>query len=208
MQLDDICRRANATSSERERLVAYDQLFVETAEHTNLVARSSIPERWERHYHDSTQLLPFLPSEAQTFLDIGSGAGFPVVPLAILSLERSPRRIFTAVDSVGKKARFLQAASKACGLINLTVHHDRAENLRRLGPFDVITARAVTALPTLIGLAAPLLAEDGMMVFPKGRRAHEEIDAACEEWSFDLRRERSETDPEATILLIRSPRRK
>lgn len=196
-----------ADEGERARFATFDRLLLETAAHTNLVARSSIPARWQRHYADSAQLLPCIPAAAGTLLDIGSGAGFPGIVLAILATARRPALRITLCDSVGKKASFLRKAVDGLELANAEVIEGRIEALAPARRFDAITARAVTALPDLLALAAPRLAAGGLMVFPKGRRAQEEVDAARERWSFDVEQVPSGTDPSARILLIRAPKR-
>lgn len=196
------------SANELQRLKAYDAWLLETSAHTNLVARSSLPHRWERHYRDSLQLFPLVPKEAETHLDIGSGAGFPGIILSILAQDRLPALQTTLCDSVGKKAAFLEAAGLAAGLDKLTVSSKRVETFPRAQKFDVITARAVTALPALLDLAIPRMANGGLLVFPKGQRAQQEVDAAQEQWSFEIESRPSLTDKDAAILLIREPSRR
>lgn len=191
-----------------ERLRAIDEQLLATSEHTNLVARSSLPDRFERHYRDSLQLFTLLPETGTSLLDIGSGAGFPGLVLAALAEERLPHLLFLLCDSVGKKAAHLQLAAERAGLSNVAVSRERVEALPLKQRFDIITARAVTALPQLLSLAIPRLATGGLMIFPKGRRAQQEVDAAQEQWSFHCKSVASVTDPDAQILLIREPKRK
>ena len=105
-------------------------------------------------------------------------------------------------------ASFLSRAAAAAGLQNVSVRSDRVETFDRNLTYDVITARAVTALPALLELAIPRLRPGGLMIFPKGRRAQVEVDAAQEQWSFQIESRPSLTDPEAAILLIREPKRR
>ncbi|GGY46442.1 16S rRNA (guanine(527)-N(7))-methyltransferase RsmG [Parvularcula lutaonensis] len=198
----------DASPEERARFRAYDAELIETAAHTNIVARGSLPERWERHYADSAQLWALLPNSARRLLDFGSGAGFPGMVLAILAADRVPALRLSLCDSVGKKAAFLQRVIERTGLRNVIVSNRRVENFPEHDRFDTITARAVTALPGLLDFAVPRLAEGGTMIFPKGQRAQQEVDEARERWSFDLESMASQTDPDARILLIRDPKRK
>lgn len=196
-----------ASPWERDAFSTYDRQLLATAEHTNLVARSSLDHRWERHYGDSAQLWPIIPESALNLLDFGSGAGFPGMVLAILSQDRRPGFKVTLCDSVGKKANFLAGVAQAVGLTDTRVIAGRVENLPATQRFDVITARAVTALPGLIEYAASRLNSGGVMIFPKGQRAELELDQAQKQWSFEVESKSSETDPEARILMLRSPER-
>lgn len=194
--------RTAFTLSDRELALieAFDARFVETATHTNLVSRSTLDDRWQRHYADSLQLWPLVPAGAENLLDIGAGGGFPGIFLAILATVRRPALQLTLVDSVGKKAGFLADICDILELTNITVKAQRAEQLPER--FDVITARAVAALPKLLALCQPRLEPGGTLILPKGSRAGEEVDAANRDWRMTLKRVDSETDPDATILVI------
>ncbi len=201
---DNLAAEYALSEKEVAQLQRFDDLLMETAAHTNLVARSSLEDRFVRHYADSLQLWPLIPEEARTLCDIGSGGGFPGIVLAILSASRAPNRKVTLCDSVGKKARFLSDTAKALELPQTTIVNDRVEAFHvKHRTFDVITARAVAALPRLLELTAPILAKEGVLIFPKGRRADEELTAAETQWRFTLHRAPSHTDPDASILVLR-----
>ena len=188
------------TSHESERLAAFDDLLLATSTHTNLISRSTLADRLVRHYADSLQLWDLLPERVGSLLDIGSGAGFPGLVLAILARERRSETTVLLADSVGKKATFLKDAVEALGLANVEVTNARVETLT--SRFDVVTARAVAALPNLLDLAVPRLRRHGLLVAPKGRRAEEELDEARRSWRLTAKRVKSTTDPDATILLL------
>ncbi|NRA31004.1 MAG: 16S rRNA (guanine(527)-N(7))-methyltransferase RsmG [Parvularculaceae bacterium] len=192
----------------RRSFMAFDQLLTETQTHTNLVARNGYEHRWDRHYRDSTQLFSLIPLDTASLLDIGSGGGFPGLPLAILAQSKLPSCKLTLCESIGKKAAFLQKAGEAAGLSNVTVRHGRVEAMPPDARFDVVTARAVTALTKLLALAVPRLKSDGIMILPKGRGVQRELDEALEQWSFEFETVPSHTDDEARILIIRSATRK
>ncbi|MEO1042717.1 MAG: 16S rRNA (guanine(527)-N(7))-methyltransferase RsmG [Pseudomonadota bacterium] len=202
---EDFYSSIDVSDDERRSFAAIDSVFVATAAHTNLVARSTIPERWLRHYADSAQLWPLIPENARTLLDIGSGGGFPGLVIGALAEHRRPTLCCTLCESIQKKAAFLREALKAGALTRTSVAALRVESLQKAQHFDVITARAVTALPKLLGLAIPHLSKGGTLLFPKGRRAQQELDEAREQWSLEVETVPSTTDPEASILVIRAP---
>ncbi|MEM6745803.1 MAG: 16S rRNA (guanine(527)-N(7))-methyltransferase RsmG [Pseudomonadota bacterium] len=197
----------DASPDERAAIAAIDVVFMETAAHTNLVAGSTLPERWFRHYADSAQLWPLIPKNARSLLDIGAGGGFPGLILGTFAEFRRPDLRCTLCESIQKKAAFLREAAKAGGLSRTSIAAVRVEALPKAPHFDVITARAVTALPKLLDLAVPKLSESGTLLFPKGRRAQQELDQAREQWSLEVEMVPSATDPDASILVIRSPKR-
>ena len=144
---------------------------------------------------DSAQLASLLPTEASRLIDLGSGAGFPGLVLAIMTGHS-----VQLVEADARKAAFLSEAARLTGT-NATVHVARAESLR-LQPADVVTARALAPLPRLLALAAPLLAPDGVCLFPKGRTVADELTAARRQWHMQVERFPSRTMPSATILRL------
>jgi len=165
----------------------------------NLVSRETLDELWPRHIEDSLQLLPLLRDGDLDILDVGSGGGFPAIPLAIAS--RETQRRFTLVEPVGKKAAFLRAVARELDL-PVTVHTMRVESLDSRETFDAITARAVAALPDLFHMFSRYLAPNGHMLLPKGRNYRRELDAAAQLYDFDVVVHPSRTDPEAAILEV------
>ncbi|WP_031550428.1 16S rRNA (guanine(527)-N(7))-methyltransferase RsmG [Parvularcula oceani] len=204
--MNDLSTVASAyglSPAEAERLKIYDAQLLQASSHTNLIARSTLPQRFGRHYADSFQLWEHVPNGASTLLDIGSGAGFPGLLLALLAEDRMPGLHLTLCDSVGKKAAFLASTAQEMGLSNVTVTAQRAEALDRR--FDIVSARAVTALPRLLDLAVPRVAPNGHLILPKGRNSEEELAEARKRWTMNAKRVQSHTDPEATILLLSNP---
>ncbi len=199
--------REPAVSREtRDRLAAFVALLLRWQGTVNLIsARDASPERlWSRHVEDSLQLAPLIPPGAKTAIDLGSGAGFPGLVLAIATGLR-----FALVEADQRKAAFLREAARVTGTA-ASVHAGRIEALA-LPPADLVTARALASLPALLAWAAPLLAAGGVCLFPKGRGVEEELTAAAAGWHMQLRRVPSRTDPTATILciseLVRAPLR-
>lgn len=164
---------------------------------TNLVSATDRGRLWQRHVLDSLQLIAHARDAGPRWIDLGAGAGFPGLVAAIARSESD----VTLVEANRKKAAFLGAAIAQTGA-RATVRPERAEALAPMA-HDVVSARALAPLPTLLGLAAPFFGADTLGLFPKGREAEAEIEAARREWRFDVVRTPSETDPEGTILAVR-----
>ena len=124
-----------------------------------------------KHVLDSLCMQPYL--RGRRIADIGTGAGFPGLPLAILN----PRRAFTLVEATGKKARFVEQTALRLGCGNVRVEHSRAENYRPFELFDTVMARALSSLADFAAYAGHLCAPDGRLLAMKGKRPDEEISA-------------------------------
>jgi 16S rRNA (guanine527-N7)-methyltransferase len=122
-----------------------------------------------KHVLDSLSLQPYL--RGVRVADIGTGAGFPGLPLAIVN----PRRRFTLVEATGKKARFVAQTALRLGVDNVQVEHARAENYRPFELFDTVVARALSSLADFTAYAGHLCAPDGRLLAMKGKRPDEEI---------------------------------
>jgi len=166
----------------------------------NLVADCDEPTLWRRHVVDSLQLVPLLPRHDGPLLDLGSGAGFPGLVLALTTGCEAH-----LIESDRRKAAFLAEAARALGLHRTTVHPTRIESVT-LPPACVVTARALAPLPDLLRHAHRLLASGGVAVFPKGRTAEDELTAAAREWTMAIERFPSQTDSAATIFRLREIR--
>ena len=202
---DAFAERFNVSRETLRRLEAFDRTLIETQAHTNLIARSTVEDRWDRHFADSAQLFAAIPDGAQRLIDLGSGAGFPGLILAALGRARGLRVVL--VESTGKKATFLERAVRAMGLENVDIERCRIESLRT-AKADVITARALAPLSKLLGYAYPLCAPDTLCIFPKGQDVDIELTEATKSWHIEIERRPSETQRAATILLVRRIRPK
>lgn len=185
------------------RLETYAALLQKWQPRINLIAPSTVPTLWHRHILDSAQILPLLPASARSLVDLGSGAGFPGLVLAILTGEAMTVAL---VEADQRKAAFLHQVIQATGLNarapRVTVHAVRIEALSR-GCADVVTARGLTALPALLPLVARFLAsENGVALLSKGRRWQEELTAAAQAWTLRAEPHPSLTDREAVILRL------
>jgi 16S rRNA (guanine527-N7)-methyltransferase len=124
-----------------------------------------------KHVLDSLTLQPYL--RGSRIADIGTGAGFPGLPLAIVN----PQRRFTLVEATGKKARFVEQTALRLGCANVQVEHARAESYRPFELFDTVVARALSSLADFAAYAGHLCAPDGRLLAMKGKRPDEEISA-------------------------------
>ena len=137
----------------------------------NLTAIRDRPGMLRKHILDSLSLQPYLRGERVA--DIGTGAGFPGLPLAIVN----PQRRFTLVEATGKKARFVEQTVERLGLGNVQVAPVRAESYRPFELFDTVVARALSSLADFAAYAGHLCAPDGRLLAMKGKRPDEEISA-------------------------------
>lgn len=167
----------------------------------NLVAGSDPSSVWSRHVLDSVQLWDLAPATWTTWLDLGSGGGFPGLVVALLARERNPAGAVALVESDSRKAAFLSNAIGKFGL-NATVHCRRIE---ALPPWrhDVVSARALAPLSRLAGYARPFGGPGTIYLLPKGSRVDAELTEARRHWHIVLDRIPSRTDQDGTILRVR-----
>ena len=168
----------------------------------NLVGPDTIPDFWNRHAWDSAQLLDLAP-EALTWADLGAGAGFPGVVLAIL-LKGRPGAHVWLIDSLGKRCRFLQTIVDALDL-PATVINGRAEEQDITA--DIVTARAVASMEKLLAYAQPYFQRGAKGLFLKGEKAEAELKDARRVWQFDAELTVSRSDPRGRIVSLGSLRR-
>ena len=183
-----------------DRLKAYDDVLLDWSSRHNLIARSTIRERWERHYRDSAQLYALIPTDAASLIDLGSGAGFPGLVLAAMGVERG--LAVSLVESIGKKAAFLSAAVDAMRLSKARVIPQRIESIT-LSPPDIVTARALAQLDKLLGYAHEFAIEKTTIILPKGQDVEAELTLAAKSWHMEVVKHPSLTSPGSTILVIR-----
>ncbi len=187
------------------RLAAYDATLLDWSARHNLIARSTLDERWDRHYRDSAQLFSLIPAGARSLADLGSGAGFPGLVLAAMGEAKGLG--VSLIESTGKKAAFLSAAAAAMALKNLRVIPQRIESLTLPAP-DVITARALAQLDKLLAYAHGISTEKTMLILPKGQDVEAELTAAAKSWHISVEKKPSVTSDGSTILVIRNARPK
>ncbi len=172
------------------RLQAVLEVLATWTRRINLVGASTLPDAWSRHVLDSARLWPNHPDTARRLADLGSGAGFPGLVLAILGAPD-----VHLVEADQRKAAFLREAARVSGT-PVTVHAARIESLPSLSA-DVVTARALAPLPVLLPLVVRHLAPDGVALLPKGRDAARELTACADQWI--MRVQTVQTVPVGTV---------
>lgn len=198
---EDFAAEYGVSRETLDRLLAFDAVLLDWSSRHNLIARSTIADRWERHYRDSAQLFALVPAQAKTLVDLGSGAGFPGLVLAAMGAERGLK--VSLVESIGKKAAFLTAAIEAMGLDNARVIPQRIESIT-ISPPDAVTARALAQLDKLLVYAHEISNENTVLIFPKGQDVEDELTEAAKSWHMSLEKRPSVTSPGSAILVIRN----
>jgi len=184
----------------RARCAAYAALLLETQAHTNLIGPATVPELWLRHFSDSAQLLAL--GRDGRWLDIGSGAGFPGIVLAIMGAD------VDMIEARQKKAAFIARVIEALDL------GDRARvngvRVEQMAPFQAanITARALANLDQLFDWGRPFAARSTRWILPKGASAAPELDAAAQRWRFTHRLVNSQTAEAGRIVVAAEVRRR
>ena len=194
---EEFAARANVSRETLARLKGYADILTDWNSRHNLVAKSTLPDLWERHFWDSAQLAGLLPAEADTLADLGSGAGFPGLVLAALR----PDIAVTLHEATAKKCAFLQAAAERMGL-PVTIQIARMEDLPHR-PYDVVTARACAPLPLLLGYAHRFTGPNSVCFFLKGQNVGPELTEAHKYWKMKVSQVASQTDPSGAIVTVR-----
>jgi 16S rRNA (guanine527-N7)-methyltransferase len=195
MTPEDFAARTGVSRETLERLGLYADLLTRWQARINLVGPQTINDLWARHMLDSAQLARLLPPSARRLADLGSGAGFPGLVLAILGAPD-----VHLVESDGRKCAFLREAARLTAA-PVTILTRRIEQIAPLGA-DIITARALAPLDRLLDWAVPHLAPGGICLFLKGRGVEDELTQARKEWTLAADRVPSLTDPDSVVLQI------
>jgi 16S rRNA (guanine527-N7)-methyltransferase len=202
---EDFERAFGVSRETIERLKTYEALLKQWQKTINLVAPSTLADVWHRHFADSTQLLALAPPNAKHWVDLGSGAGFPGLVLAILLAERGGGRV-TLIESDTRKAAFLAEVARRTGAA-VDIQGTRIEKSAtqaKVGPVDVVTARALAPLPRLLGLSAPFFSGPTVGLFLKGREGEAEVQVAEKLWEFEADLRPSLTDASGRVVVVRA----
>lgn len=192
--LEDVSRET------MERLRAYESLVCKWTPKINLVSRDSVKSLWDRHILDSVQVYEAAPKGFEHWVDLGSGGGFPGVIVAILALDEPRAGRVTLVESDARKCVFLRTALRETGA-EATVLQGRIEELPSLEA-DVLSARALAGLSTLMSFTEKHMLTGGTALFPKGVKWREEVAEAKTIWNFDVDVVTSVLEADAAILSI------
>jgi len=166
----------------------------------NLVSKSSLEVLWTRHIVDSVQVYRSIET-SRKWVDIGSGGGFPGLIVALIAADEAPEMAVTLIESDKRKSVFLRTAARECG-VKVQVISDRIEKIESQKA-DVLSARALADLNTLLGFAHRHLDVDGTALFPKGVTWKKELEDARQHWHFEMEPITSLTEPDAVILKLR-----
>ena len=184
-----------ASAIDVERLSAYLAVLERWQRRINLVGAGTLADPWRRHFLDSAQLAPLLPSDGPRLIDLGSGAGFPGLVLAILT----PARV-RLVESDARKCAFLFEAARATSA-PVEIVNARIESLAPAS-YQIVVARALAPLRKLLEYASKLLAPDGACLFLQGRTWRAELTRAAETWKMRATPIPSRSDPTGVVLRI------
>jgi len=189
----------NVSRETLDRLSSFAALLEKWNPRINLVSRNSLSDLWTRHIADSVQLFDCVAPEGH-WVDLGSGGGFPGLIVAILAADAAPNLRVTMIESDQRKSAFLRAAARETGATCTII----AERIEAVEPqqADILSARALADLETLLGFADRHLNRSGVALFPKGVTWQKELDAARQRWKFKAQPITSITDPEAVILKV------
>jgi 16S rRNA (guanine527-N7)-methyltransferase len=209
----DFAKVTGVSRETLDRLIAYGDLLKKWQTKINLVGTSSLSRLWHRHMFDSAQLWPLISNLIQNdkisgttvMVDLGSGAGFPGLVLAIMASETALNLQVHLVESHQRKGAFLQEAARVTGT-NIILHTQRIEDIN---PFkaDVVTARACAPLDVLMPYAAKFWAPQTCGFFLKGQDVEKELVQATKSWSMVTTRVQSQTGGSGTILIVKEVRR-
>jgi 16S rRNA (guanine527-N7)-methyltransferase len=183
-----------------ERLEGYAALLAKWQKAINLVARDSLGDLWRRHMLDSAALWPLIPENNRVLVDLGSGAGFPGLVLAILGAPE-----VHLVESDARKCAFLSEAARLFVPHPVKIHRGRIESVEPIVA-DVVTARALADLDTLLGYASRFLKPEGVCLFLKGRQAGDELTLASQRWTMTTERFPNPAESSGIILRIKGLR--
>lgn len=187
------------------QLIDFSEILCQWNEKMNLVSRNSVQDIWQRHILDSLQLVKYLPANFKTLVDIGSGAGFPAIVLAIALAEKKPEVRLNLVESITKKTLYLNDVAQKLGLKNVRIINSRVENTV-FKDVDIVTARAVAALDVLLSYQHKIGGKKGLYL--KGKSYKDEIENARKIWDFRCQEIPNKYSGDGVVLLISELRRK
>lgn len=205
--MEDLMQTYNVSRETFKKLTDFVTVLTDWQGKMNLISQNSLPEIWTRHIADSLQLYQYMNTDAKTVYDIGSGAGFPAIVLAIVAQQDNRPTAFKLIESITKKTAYLNDVKNKLGLKNVEIINERSENLK-LPPANFVTARAVANLNKLFSLALPLTDKNTVLILPKGKTFEQEINAAKQNWLFDADVKKSQVSDDGVVLIVSNLRKK
>ena len=205
--MKDLVKTYNVSRETFEKLTRFVAILTDWQGKMNLISQNSLPEIWVRHVADSLQLYQYMNADAKMVYDVGSGAGFPAIVLAIMSEQDNRQTSFKLIESITKKTAYLNDVKNKLGLKNVEIINDRSENLG-LSPADFVTARAVANLNKLFSIALPFVGKNTVLILPKGETFSDELKEAENFWKFDCEIKKNTVHDKGVVLLVSNLRRK
>jgi 16S rRNA (guanine527-N7)-methyltransferase len=206
---NDFAKAFSVSRETLEKLKIYESLLKKWQKTINLVAPSTVTHVWHRHFADSAQLLALAPPQPRLWVDLGSGAGFPGLVVAIMLAPENQTRVIL-VESDSRKAAFLREVARAVAVTVdiLPLRAESAPTRITLPLVDVVSARALAPLDRLLELVEPFLQPSTSALFLKGRDVKKEMQHAEIQWNFSSTLSPSVTDPDAQIVHLTSLQRR
>ncbi|MDH5722911.1 MAG: 16S rRNA (guanine(527)-N(7))-methyltransferase RsmG [Alphaproteobacteria bacterium] len=202
--IERIIEIANVSDLQKSQLETYYALLLKWQKAINLVSPKSLPESWERHFLDSAQITQYVPETAKIYADLGCGAGFPGLVIAILR----PELQVYLIESDERKGQFMRSVIRETGITNAQVITQRIEDYVSNGDSipDFVSARALASLDKLCGFVLPWAEKNPQMtaLFMKGENAIAEIEDAKKSYGFEVELKPSITDEKAALVLMRN----
>lgn len=197
---EDFAKETNVSRETLTEYQAWHALLLKWNKKINLVSPSALDDFWRRHALDSWQLTPYMHDRPLNFIDLGSGAGFPGIALAIAAKTQNPQSHVLMVESAGKKASFLRTVIRDLNL-PASVTSERAEEIVSK-PYDVVSARAFAPLDRLLNYAQPFWGEGTIGLFLKGGNVQDELTEADKSWRYGREIIPSLSDSTGCILKV------
>ena len=207
MNIEKEVERYNVSRETFEKLCEFSDILTEWNQKMNLVSKNSLPDIWTRHILDSLQLIEYLPQNISSLVDIGSGAGFPGVILAVVLKQTQPEAKVYLVESITKKTVYLKDVCARLGLNNVEVVNKRIENTVFKG-VDVVTARAVASLDVLFSYSNLICNESTNILFLKGRTFALEEAEAQKKWVYKAKIYPNKYSEDGVVMNISRLRKK
>jgi len=206
-QIDTFCRIFNVSRETVLNLKKYEQLIIKGNERLNLIGKSTIPYIWSRHFLDCCQVIDFIDKNDKMLLDIGSGAGFPGIPLGIVLKERKILLKISLVDKSSKKTKFLQETIKELNL-NINVFNENVFDGKNIFSEDVFIGRAFKPLSVFLELIHKKAKNFKKIIIFLGKTGKKELLEASKSWDIKYNQSMSLTSEDSIIIQIHNIEKK